>query len=1390
MFVTLLSTDKRPVYPIYAKIEISGQGYIIKSKQGAEGGQYIELLKNQPVTLTGPALQSMLNPDKLNFVGISMESFINQGGQLPDGPVSICVTAYDAILDKAISNSSCAIGSIQLQSPPDILTPNGTQTPTTPQNLFLSWKAQHVGMFSVEYDIEIYEKNADFGYDIIVNSNAPVFTATTSMLNYQYTDLDPQLIVGKEYLMRVRVREITNSETFENDGWSEIEYFSYGPPGIAGCYQWQANFCAYQCGFTYGTLVCEKTNYAANIAYDGSAESFQSWLNTLGIGDFVVTEEVSMIDEFGYCETELIITASNLIDVPVSLNLYCSGFSDHCLPPEPGATQVPGLATEGGPPPNNIGNELSFDFILCPDETPESVCYPPADASLEVIAEQPVIAQLFWDEVPNQLTSGFEIEYHLLGTNDWILKDSIPADSLNAYIGEFEGGLIYEARVRAVCEAEFYSEWSAPIEFSTTCTTPNVVWVADKNDRSATLEWVALPYATTYEINYREAGTSDWFSKSTTGSFYNLIPLMPYTTYEYRLRVLCSEEWGGFTNVFEFTTDRICEGNTIGSELITNIIFSGAHLSWNDSAQNASDQYSIRYRPVGAPVWQVDFSSTAEYDFQFLESNTWYQFNISKHCTDIWSDWTNTGSFLTACAPPLSVWAGDITPESATMQCSADIAIEYEFSYRVRYTDTWIVKNVFDSYYGLSSLMDNTAYEFKVRVKCDQDSDWSEYTEESYFSTEIACKAPANYQIAELTPFSVRMQWEEAERPFKWGFYYRRSDGKPITGGPTGGNVSSVVTADGWVYQVCLEPELLIEGLTANKWYDFKIKSWCEGFGWTEASEISQFLTLADCKIPMDVSATFVGTDNASIAWTAQLEDQSYSIEIREKDTGSWSSYVVNEPAFNFDNLSANITYEYHVKTQCDNFGWTDWSETYEFRTDECVAPEQITKEYMESNSSIVISWQASAGENLYQLEYRLQDSLYQPEWVAMSTSNDYLEIADLQTDKIYEYRVAENCLSAGLIYNEAVDTFLLGRPSLNTDYFECGLDVTPFDPQNFYPLDYLLAGDSISAGDFGVFITEASGQIGNFTGRGYIQVPYFNKARVNVKFKNITVNDEYKLVNGKIKVTGIGFQVISQETADLLGDIVDALETLDDVLAQAEDILEVIDEIIETLGPYLPEEVVQGLLDAQAALATAQETGNEADISAAQQALQTANQNFQTAMTELLARVLNIIIESLNQLDQEYSSQSDQIIADYQSASDGIEQFEITHNGNYSTTNLEDSEITIAPEDIEWEIVDLTDQAAALAAESEPINTLVTLSEQYYEKVFAYGQMKGVQNLKAEVQTNADLVPFLAALNNKEINLLEYIGSQITDGKTDEEIIPGAKERILTGIDMILRKL
>lgn len=1392
MFVTLLSTDVRPVYTVRVKVEISGQGYTIKSKTGSAGGQFLQLPRNQPVTLTGSGLQEMFDPDKLDFIGISKTEFLAQGGVLPGGPVTFCITANDIFLDKAVSNVSCALGNIQSNTPPQIISPTGEQEPTNPQQMIFSWLPQHIGAFPVLYDLEIYELNSDVGYNVIVESTAPVFTVTSSITSYNYSSLDPALVEGQEYIFRVRVRDIAGQQIFENNGWSEIGYFSYGSPGIAACYQWTASFCAPGCEFTYGTLVCDKTSYEAMVKNTPGA--MEAWLNSLGIGNFTVAETQVGPDEYGYCSIEVVISATELTDAPLSLNILSPGFSDHCAPqPAGNSSNTPGFEEPANPEPNIVGQELSFFFGPCEDSPDEAYCNAPEDSSLEIIAEHPVMAQLLWGDVAEQNTSAFQIEYRLVGDSSWVLVDSIPGDSLNGFMGDLHGGLLYEARVRAVCANELISDWTSAVEFNTTCIIPNVAWVSDLSHNSVELEWAPLNYATQFELVYRRVGTEKWLSKSTTESFVEIKQLFPNTTYEYKLRVLCSDEWGGFTSTYEFTTDRICEGNTIDNEQVSNITFQSARLDWTDTADEPSGQYSVRYREIGDEVWQVGFTETAGFDFQFLESNTWYQFNISKHCSDIWSDWTMTGSFQTACAPPASTWAENITPKTAALKCTPDSGVRYEFSFKERFSQDWIVKNMTTPYLNVINLQDNTEYEFKVRVQCEEGEPWSAFTAASYFTTEIRCDSPEIYEVTELTPFSAFVEWENAVRPVKWGIYYRRADGTPMIGGAVvgaTGKVTSSTTEDGWVYQVCLTPELLIESLVPDKVYEFKVESWCEAFGWTVDSEIYEFRTLTNCRVPVGIQAAFVGTDTAAIIWEMQLYDKQYQVQLRQKNTVDWQGFNAPTNEMSFSDLQSNVTYEYQVRTNCDNFGWTDWSEILEFRTDECLPPSDVTKEYMATDASIVVSWQASAGENLYQLEYRQQDSINPPEWIKMETGNNHLEIVELQTDKIYEYRVAENCLSAGLLYNDQIDTFLLGRPSLNTEYFECGLPVTPFDADNFYPLDYLNVGDSITASDFGVIITQVNGSVGTFSGRGYIPVPYFNRARVNVKFSQIKVNDEYRLVNGKIKVTGVGFQVISEETAALLDNIVDGLETLDDLLAQAEEILEIIDEIIETLAPYLPSDVIQGLEDAKEAVITAQESGNSADLEAAQTALQTANQNFQTAMTELLTRVLNIIMESLNQLDQEFSGQADQIISDYETATDNLEEFDQTYNGIYATSALDHSESAPDFSDFEWEEENLTDQQEDLAANNENMNSLITLSGDYYEKVFAYGQMKGVQELKNQIQTNADLVPFLSALMNKEINLLDFIGSKIADGKSDEEIIPDVKVDILTGIDKILRQL
>lgn len=1391
VMVNLLSTDERNNYPVLLKIEISGQGYFIKSKQGLAGGKYIELLKNQPVTLTGMVLMELFDWNKLDFNGISLSEFQNQGGRLPDGPITISIAVYDVLLDKAVSNVASSTGLIQTLAPPQVISPIGEQTPHNPQTVLINWQPMHMAGFVTEYEVEIYEKNMDFSYDLIINSTAPVFSLTTLQTSYQMSDLDPLLVQGQAYLIRVKARDLTGGAVFENEGWSEIEYFVYGVPGIAACYQLEASFCAAFCDYAIQTLVCENASYALNIS---QGNSFEDALNEIGIGDFTVFQLDSPPDQFGFCNSYLLISGEQMTDVPISLIISSSSFSDHCAGGSTVQEEDPGFYEQSGQSPGDIGSEQSFEFYVCAQDPSIVTCHPPADNSLLVIAEFPIMAELFWSDISEQHTDLFQVQYRQLGQDSWTDLEDVSADTLKAYIGDLEGGKVYEARVRSVCSETILSDWSGTIEFNTTCIIPNAVWVKTKGTHSAEIEWTGLEYATTYELRYKSIEATKWLSIGTTEPFTVLEGLEPNTSYEFKLRVLCSETWGGFTPVYRFTTDRLCEGNTISGQEVLNLTYHSALLSWQDFSEAGTDQYSIRYKPIETSVWQVAFSAQPTLNLDYLSPDTWYHFSISRFCVDIWSEWTPLGSFRTACAPGASVWADQITSHSAKLNCSEDAGIAFEFQFRVKHSqEDWITNISPASQWHLNDLMEDTEYEYRIRVKCGPESDWSVFSETSFFTTEISCDPPGNIQSLEITPFSASWSWENAERPVKWGYYYRRSDGTPMIPGQLDagqpGKVNAAVTEDGWVYHICLEPELLIENLTPDKWYDFKVESWCEGLGWTNEAEIQQFRTKADCKVPEGIQAVFVGTDTASIEWHQQTPDKTYHIEIRLKGSSHWTQFTTKFPLYNFGNLSADQTYEYRLQCECDNYGWTDWSDVFEFRTDECLSPTEVTKEYMNSNNSLLISWQGSAGENLYRLEYRLQDSLSPVNWTVVETTDDYVPLSDLQTDKIYEYRVAESCLSAGLFYNQGIDTFMLGRPSMNNEFFECGLPVQIFDPNNFYPLDYLAVGDSVTAGDFGVLITQSNGQMGNFSGRGYIPVPYFNRARINIKFENIKINDEYRLVDGKIKITGIGLQIISEETAALLDDLITDLETIDDLLTDAEDILEVIDEILETLVPYLPPEIAEELENAQEMLSIAQTTGSSTDVTMAQMALDTANQHLQEAMEALLSRVLNIVIESLNQLNDDFSGLEDQVVSDYNIATQDLQFFENQHNGVYSAGPNDEMNEPGQMVEVDWFEEDLTAEQEALASNDESMEELITYTQAYYEKVFLYGQMKAIQELKSEVVTNADLIPLMSALMNKDINLLDFIGSEIAADKPDEEIVPEVKLRILEGIDRVLQR-
>ncbi len=229
--ITLISTDTRPEYAAILRLRLSGPGFSITTREDYHPAPLI-LRRNQPLVLTGAQLRDYFDPLNLEFEGIEQSAILAGGGLLPEGAVSLCAAVYDynRFFDPPVSNSGCANGFMQLHRPPVLIEP-GAEVPVMPvQQLRFVWQPMHAGI-NAQYTLEIYENNlAGFSPDLVLQATPPLAVVQTLTPFYLYTNLDPLLTPGQDYLVRIRALDVMGQAAFLNGGWSEIYAFHYGIP--------------------------------------------------------------------------------------------------------------------------------------------------------------------------------------------------------------------------------------------------------------------------------------------------------------------------------------------------------------------------------------------------------------------------------------------------------------------------------------------------------------------------------------------------------------------------------------------------------------------------------------------------------------------------------------------------------------------------------------------------------------------------------------------------------------------------------------------------------------------------------------------------------------------------------------------------------------------------------------------------------------------------------------------------------------------------------------------------------------------------------------------------------------------------------------------------------
>ena len=235
MIITVTNTST-----VRQKIQLRGSvtgdnGIVISAKPGFRSSSAIELEPGQAKSLNGNDIASFFDYNRLDYVGITRNDFINKGG-LPEGRYQLCIRAFNYDNDQPISaeqpggcSNSFSISSLE---PPVIISPYNDQiiNDAAGQVLTFRWNTPVSTPPGIRYRIRMVEilgnRNPN---DAIMTATQPYFFEKEVFTNmYVYNPADPQLTPGRKYALMVEAFDPFGGTPFRNNGRSEIISFTYG----------------------------------------------------------------------------------------------------------------------------------------------------------------------------------------------------------------------------------------------------------------------------------------------------------------------------------------------------------------------------------------------------------------------------------------------------------------------------------------------------------------------------------------------------------------------------------------------------------------------------------------------------------------------------------------------------------------------------------------------------------------------------------------------------------------------------------------------------------------------------------------------------------------------------------------------------------------------------------------------------------------------------------------------------------------------------------------------------------------------------------------------------------------------------------------------------------
>jgi len=379
--------------------------------------------------------------------------------------------------------------------------------------------------------------------------------------------------------------------------------------------------------------------------------------------------------------------------------------------------------------------------------------------------------------------------------------------------------------------------------------------------------------------------------------------------------------------------------------------------------------------------------------------------------------------------------------------------------------------------------------------------------------------------------------------------------------------------------------------------------------------------------------------------------------------------------------------------------------------------------------------------------------------------------------------------------------TFTIDVPFEETPII-CGVEINPEEIASYTLLPSLSVGEEFMASDFIVNVRSVSGGYGKFSGKGYISVPYFNAARLNVIFDDIIINDKRKMIDGYLEINGYGLAILGDDISDAinssLDSIIGVLDDLDDVLEHIIPVLEGIDALIDQAGEFVDEETKNCLKTKEAQIMVLEEQAKatnpepteaqiaqiKLDIEKLAGELKICMDSFNAQVDAYLEDLINVLVPITINLQNECSQN---VIDDLEIAYDevvGDLMEDYTANQDLLIQSLPANKETeleeILGEEMESE---LAEYESKITEESEPFDPdLLIQSNAFYEieNNLQYCNLMSSFNGQLTLEEAKEILRIF-------LNVGEEFGgslkSKLDSGMTNQEIINETDEGNLTDL-------